>query len=183
MTKQTSVEIAQAANRREFLKASTAAAMGAGVLGNLSSLAGAYAAGLFAFGLINASLFSASVLPLATSYYVCEALGFEAGINRSIREAPVFYGLYLALIVGACAVVLLPGAPLLQIMFLSQVANGVLLPFILIFMLLLINSRELMGAYRNSRTFNSIAWVTVVVMIVLTLAMVATLIFPAGGAA
>ncbi len=149
----------------------------------LGPLAGAYAAGLFAFGLINASLFSASVLPLATSYYVCEALGFEAGINRSIREAPVFYGLYLALIVGACAVVLLPGAPLLQIMFLSQVANGVLLPFILIFMLLLINSRELMGAYRNSRTFNSIAWVTVVIMIVLTLAMVATLIFPAGGAA
>ncbi len=149
----------------------------------LGPLAGAYAAGLFAFGLINASLFSASVLPLATSYYVCEALGFEAGINRSVREAPVFYGLYLALIVGACAVVLLPGAPLLQIMFLSQVANGVLLPFILIFMLLLINSRELMGAYRNSRTFNSIAWVTVVVMIVLTLAMVATLIFPAGGSA
>ncbi len=146
----------------------------------LGPLAGAYAAGLFAFGLINASLFSASVLPLATSYYVCEALGFEAGINRSVREAPVFYGLYLALIVGACAVVLLPGAPLLQIMFLSQVANGVLLPFILIFMLLLINRRELMGAYRNSRAFNSIAWVTVVVMIVLTLAMVVTLIFPAG---
>jgi len=146
----------------------------------LRPLAGPYAAGLFAFGLINASLFSASILPLATSYYVCEALGFEAGIDRSMQEAPVFYGLYLTLIVGACAVVLLPRAPLLQIMFLSQVANGVLLPFILIFMLLLINRRELMGAYCNSRTFNSIAWVTVIVMIVLTLAMVGTLLFPAG---
>ncbi len=146
----------------------------------LRPLAGAYAAGLFAFGLINASLFSASILPLATSYYVCEALGYEAGINRTAREAPVFYGLYVALIVGACIVVLLPGAPLLQIMFLSQVANGVLLPFILIFMLLLINSHELMGAYRNSRVFNGIAWFTVVIMIILTLAMVATLIFPVG---
>ncbi len=146
----------------------------------LRPLAGAYAAGLFAFGLINASLFSASILPLATSYYVCEALGYEAGVNRTVREAPVFYGLYIALIVGACIVVLLPGAPLLQIMFLSQVANGVLLPFILIFMLLLVNSHELMGAYRNSRVFNGIAWFTVVIMIVLTLAMVATLIFPAG---
>jgi len=146
----------------------------------LGPLAGAYAASLFAFGLINASLFSASVLPLATSYYVCEALGFEAGINRTAREAPVFYGIYAALIVGACAIVLLPRAPLLQIMFLSQVANGVLLPFILIFMLLLINSRELMGLYRNSRLFNGIAWITVVVMVVLTLAMVVTLIFPRG---
>jgi Mn2+/Fe2+ NRAMP family transporter len=146
----------------------------------LGPLAGAYAASLFAFGLINASLFSASVLPLATSYYVCEALGFEAGINRTAREAPVFYGMYAALIAGACAIVLLPRAPLLQIMFLSQVANGVLLPFILIFMLLLINSRELMGKYRNSRLFNGIAWITVVVMIILTLAMVVTLIFPAG---
>ncbi len=146
----------------------------------LGPLAGVYAASLFAFGLINASLFSASVLPLATSYYVCEALGFEAGINRTVRDAPVFYGMYAALIVGACAIVLLPRAPLLQIMFLSQVANGVLLPFILIFMLLLVNSRELMGSYRNSRVFNGVAWTTVVVMIVLTLAMVVTLIFPAG---
>ncbi len=147
----------------------------------LRPLAGAYAAGLFAFGLINASLFSASVLPLATSYYVCEALGFEAGINRSAREAPIFYGIYAALIVGACAIVLLPRAPLLQIMFLSQVANGVLLPFILIFMLLLINNHGLMGAYRNSRIFNWIAWTTVVVMIILTLGMIVTLIFPVGG--
>ncbi len=147
----------------------------------LFPLAGAYAGALFAFGLINASLFSASVLPLATSYYVCEALGFQSGIDRTFRQAPVFYGLYVALIVGACAVVLLPGAPLLQILFLSQVANGVLLPFILIFMLLLINRKRLMGAYTNSRTFNAIAWVAVVVMIVLTLALVVTQVFHIGG--
>jgi Mn2+/Fe2+ NRAMP family transporter len=147
----------------------------------LFPLAGRYAGALFALGLINASLFSASVLPLATSYYVCEALGFQSGVDRTIRQAPVFYGLYIALIVGACAVVLLPGAPLLQILFLSQVANGVLLPFILIFMLLLVNRKRLMGAYTNSRTFNVIAWVTVVVMIVLTLALVVTQVFHVGG--
>jgi NRAMP (natural resistance-associated macrophage protein)-like metal ion transporter len=147
----------------------------------LFPLAGHYAGAVFAFGLINASLFSASVLPLATSYYVCEALGFESGVDRTIRQAPVFYGLYIALIVGACAVVLLPGAPLLQILFLSQVANGILLPFILIFMLLLVNRKRLMGAYTNSRTFNAIAWVTVIVMVVLTLALVVTQVFHVGG--
>jgi Mn2+/Fe2+ NRAMP family transporter len=147
----------------------------------LFPLAGRYAGALFAFGLINASLFSASVLPLATSYYVCEALGFQSGVDRTIRQAPVFYGLYIALIVGACIVVLLPGAPLLQILFLSQVANGILLPFILVFMLLLVNRKRLMGAYTNSRTSNVIAWVTVVVMIVLTLALVVTQIFHVGG--
>jgi NRAMP (natural resistance-associated macrophage protein)-like metal ion transporter len=147
----------------------------------LFPLAGRYAGALFAVGLINASIFSASVLPLATSYYVCEALGFQSGVDRTIRQAPVFYGLYIALIVGACAVVLLPGAPLLQILFLSQVANGVLLPFILIFMLLLVNRKRLMGAYTNSRLFNVIAWVTVIVMIVLTLALVVTQVFHVGG--
>jgi Mn2+/Fe2+ NRAMP family transporter len=147
----------------------------------LAPLAGRYAAMLFALGLINASIFSASVLPLATSHYVCEALGFEAGIDRSARQAPVFYGLYVALIVGACVVVLLPNAPLLQILFLSQVANGILLPFILIFMLLLVNQKRLMGAYTNSVPFNVIAWVTTVAMIILTLALVVTQIFPFGG--
>ena len=147
----------------------------------LFPLASRYAGALFAFGLINASLFSASVLPLATSYYVCEALGFQSGVDRPVRQAPVFYGLYIALIAGACVVVLLPGAPLLQILFLSQVANGVLLPFILIFMLLLVNRKRLMGAYTNSRTSNVIAWATVAVMIVLTLALVVTQVFHVGG--
>jgi Mn2+/Fe2+ NRAMP family transporter len=144
----------------------------------LGPLAGVYAAGLFALGLINASLFSASVLPLATAHYVCESLGFEAGVNRTFRQAPVFYGLYLGLIVGACVIVLIPRAPLLKIMFLSQVANGVLLPFILVYMLLLVNNKRLMGAYTNSRPFNMIAWITVLVMIVLTLALVVTQLFP-----
>ena len=147
----------------------------------LVPLAGRYAAALFALGLINASIFSASVLPLATSHYVCEALGFEAGIDRTIRQAPVFYGLYIALIVGACIIVLLPNAPLLQILFLSQVANGVLLPFILVFMLLLVNQKRLMGAYTNSVPFNVIAWVTTVLMIILTVALAVTQIFPFGG--
>jgi len=147
----------------------------------LRPLAGVYASALFALGLINASLFSASVLPLATSHYVCEALGYEAGIDRTIRQAPVFYGLYIGLIVIACAVVLLPRAPLLQILFLSQVANGILLPFILVFMLLLVNQKKLMGAYTNSRTFNIIAWGTTIVMIALTLALVVSQFRPGGG--
>jgi Mn2+/Fe2+ NRAMP family transporter len=147
----------------------------------LRPLAGQYATALFALGLINASLFSASVLPLATSYSVCEALGFEAGVDRTFHQAPVFYTLYAALIIGACLVVLMPHAPLLSILFLSQVANGVLLPFILVFMLLLVNRKKLMGAYTNSRAFNAIAWATVVIMIVLTLVLVVTQIFPVGG--
>ena len=147
----------------------------------LRPLAGVYAASLFALGLINASLFSASVLPLATAHYVCESLGFEAGIDRTVRQAPVFYTLYIVLIVGACLVVLLPNAPLLSIIFLSQVANGILLPFILVYMLLLVNQKRLMGSYTNSRIFNVIAWVTVVVMIVLTLALVITQVVPGIG--
>ncbi len=147
----------------------------------LRPLAGQYATALFGLGLINASLFSASVLPLATAHYVCEALGFEAGVDRTVRQAPIFYGLYITLIAGACVIVLLPRAPLLSILFLSQVANGVLLPFILVFMLLLVNNKRLMGTYVNSRIFNVIAWVSVVVMIVLTLALVVTQFAPIGG--
>jgi Mn2+/Fe2+ NRAMP family transporter len=147
----------------------------------LTPLAGRYAAALFALGLINASLFSATVLPLATSYSVCEALGFEAGVDRTMRQAPVFYGLYIVLIVGACAVVLLPNAPLLRILLLPQVANGILLPFILVFMLLLVNQKRLMGPYTNSVPFNVIAWATTVALIILTLALVVTQIFPFGG--
>jgi Mn2+/Fe2+ NRAMP family transporter len=147
----------------------------------LTPLAGRYAAALFALGLINASLFSATVLPLATSYSVCEALGFEAGVDRTMRQAPVFYGLYIVLIAGACAVVLLPNAPLLRILLLPQVANGILLPFILVFMLLLVNQRRLMGTYTNSVAFNIIAWVTTAALIMLTLALVVTQIFPFGG--
>ncbi len=143
----------------------------------LGPLAGKWAQWLFALGLLNASLFSASILPLATSYYVCEAFGFEAGVNRSWKEAPVFYWLYTLLIAIGAAVILIPNMPLILVMFWSQVVNGVLLPFVLIFMLILINNRDLMGVYVNSWTFNIISWITVGVMIILTLMMVATSFF------
>jgi NRAMP (natural resistance-associated macrophage protein)-like metal ion transporter len=142
----------------------------------LEPLAGAYCAGLFAFGLFNASLFAASVLPLSTAYYVCEAFGWETGIDKKFREAPQFFGLYTALIVLGGAFILLPRFPLLAVMYLSQVLNGVLLPFILIFMLMLINRRELMGTYVNSRLFNLIAWGTSVIVIAMTVVMVASLL-------
>jgi len=135
----------------------------------LRPLAGRAASALFAFGLCNASLFSASILPLATAYYVCEGLGVESGVNKRLREAPAFYTLYTSLIVvGALAVILLSESKQVPIILLSQVVNGILLPFVLIFMLRLINRKDLMGEYRNNRTFNIIAWVTCVVMIALT---------------
>jgi len=136
----------------------------------LKPLAGDYAYILFAVGLFNASLFAASILPLSTAYAVCEGLGFESGVDLKFGEAPVFYWLYTLLIVAGGAVVLIPGLPLLKIAVLSQVINGVVLPFVLIFMLLLINKKDLMGDYVNTRVFNVIAWVTTIVMIGLTLA-------------
>jgi NRAMP (natural resistance-associated macrophage protein)-like metal ion transporter len=142
----------------------------------LAPLAGKYCAGLFAFGLFNASLFAASVLPLSTAYYVCEAFGWETGIDKRFREAPSFFGLYTALIVLGAVFILIPRFPLLEIMYLSQVVNGVLLPFVLIVMLLLINRTDLMGSHVNSRTFNVIAWGTSGIMIVLTIAMVGSLV-------
>ena len=145
----------------------------------LRPLAGQAASWLFAFGLCNASLFSASILPLATAYYVCEGLGFESGINKRFKEAPAFYTLYTALIlVGALAVIVLRDSYQIPIIILSQVINGILLPFVLIFMLRLANNEELMGTYRNTRMFNIIAWVTCGVMIVLTLVLVLSTVFP-----
>ncbi|MDP3182758.1 MAG: divalent metal cation transporter [Desulfobaccales bacterium] len=143
----------------------------------LAPLAGQWASWLFALGLLNASLFSASILPLATAYIICEGFGIEAGVDKSWREAPVFYWLYTLIIVIGAGVILIPDIPLILVMFWSQVANGVLLPFVLIFMLLLINNTDLMGKYVNSRTYNVISWVTVVVMIVLTILMVLTSFF------
>jgi Mn2+/Fe2+ NRAMP family transporter len=142
----------------------------------LAPLAGEYCAGLFAFGLFNASLFAASVLPLSTAYYVCEGLGWETGIDKKFREAPQFFGLYTALILLGSAFILLPRFPLLKVMYLSQVVNGVLLPFVLIFMLRLVNRVELMGAHVNSRSFNAIAWGTSGIVICLTVVMVGSLV-------
>jgi Mn2+/Fe2+ NRAMP family transporter len=140
----------------------------------LRPLAGEYAYLLFAAGLFNASLFAASILPISTAYAVCEGLGFESGLDKKFREAPVFYWLYTVLIVLGAAVLLVPRLPLVYVSVLSQVANGVVLPLVLVFMLLLTNDRELMGRYTNSRRFNIIAWTTVVVMVVLTLLMMVT---------
>ena len=138
----------------------------------LRPLAGEYAYLLFAVGLFNASLFAASILPISTAYAVCEGLGLESGLDKRFEEAPAFYWLYTALIVLGAGVVLVPRFPLFRVMVLSQVANGVLLPFVLIFVLLLINDSELMGKYTNSRWYNIAAWLTVAVMISLTIAMV-----------
>ena len=145
----------------------------------LRPLAGHAASALFAFGLCNASLFSASILPLATAYYVCEGLGMEAGVNKRFHEAPTFYWLYTTLIVlGALTVMVLSEAKQIPIILLSQVVNGILLPFVLIFMLRLVNRDDLMGKYKNSRLFNNIAWVSCVVMIALTLLLVVSTFFP-----
>jgi NRAMP (natural resistance-associated macrophage protein)-like metal ion transporter len=139
---------------------------------SLAPLAGKYASALFAVGLANASLFAASILPLATAYCVCEAMGWESGVDHDFESAPQFMWLYTGLIVLGALVIMIPNAPLIAIMLISQVVNGALLPFVLIFMLVLINKKELMGEYVNSRFFNLVAWLTVVVMIVLTLALV-----------
>lgn len=140
----------------------------------LRPLAGNWASSLFALGLLNASLFAASILPLSTSYVICEALGFESGIDRKFGEAKIFYGLYTALIVIGAALILIPGAPLVRIAVLSQVANGVLLPLVLVFILLLVNRRDLMGDQVNSPSFNWVAWITTIAMILLTLILVYT---------
>ncbi|MDI6871479.1 MAG: Nramp family divalent metal transporter [Bacillota bacterium] len=144
----------------------------------LRPLAGKHAAALFGFGLFNASLFAASILPLSTAYSVCEGMGWESGVNKTFKEAPWFFGLYTGLIVLAVGIVLIPNAPLILMMYLSQVANGILLPFILIYMQLLINDRRLMGNYVNSRWYNVVAWVTTWVMIALTIILVVATFFP-----
>ncbi|HEY6102950.1 MAG TPA: Nramp family divalent metal transporter [bacterium] len=134
----------------------------------LRPLAGPYAAGLFALGLLNASLFSVAIIPLSTAYAVCEAFGWEAGLDRSPREAPVFVGLFTAMIITAAVVIVLPGVPLIPVMLFSQVLNGVLLPLVLVFLILLTGDREIMGRYRNGRIFSAAAWVLVVALAALS---------------
>ena len=136
----------------------------------LKPLAGQWAALMFAIGLVNASVLSAAILPLATAYNICEGLGFESGINKRFSEAPAFYWLYTLLIAFGAGVVLFPHIPLLKVIFYSQVVNGVLLPFLLIFMLILVNKKELMGEYKNSRAINVMAWATSAILIVLSFA-------------
>jgi len=144
----------------------------------LFPLAGSYSAWLFAFGLLSASLFAASVLPLSTAYFLCEGMGWDSGVNKRFWEAPQFYLLYTLLIVVGASIILIPDAPLLTIMVLSQVINGSLLPFVLVFMLLLINNRKLMGSYTNNRFFNAVAWTMTIILSILTVILVITTIFP-----
>jgi len=140
----------------------------------LAPLAGRYASWLFAFGLFNASLFAAAILPLSTAYYVTESFGWESGLDRKWHEARQFYWLFTGILVVSGAVVLLPQLPLIKIMLVSQIVNGVLLPFILIFMLRLANDPRLMGEHRNGRWFNLVAWATAFLMMALTTYLVAT---------
>jgi NRAMP (natural resistance-associated macrophage protein)-like metal ion transporter len=134
----------------------------------LVPFAGKFASILFAVGLVNASLLSAAILPLATSYNICEGLGFESGIDKRFSEAPIFYWLYTFLVFGAASVVLIPQLPLLKLMIYSQVANGILLPFVVVYMLLLVNRPRLMGTFKNKPWQNWIAWSTALIMICLT---------------
>src|SRR5271165_3204746 len=145
----------------------------------LIPLAGKWAAFTFAFGLLNASLFAASILPLSTAHVICEGLGFEAGIDHKFREAPAFYWLYTILILVGGGIVLLPNAPLWKIFIFSQVGNGIWLPIVIIFILLLVNRKELMGEHTNTLAFNIVAWVTAIFMIVLTLVLVGQAILQA----
>ena len=144
----------------------------------LGPLAGRYASTLFALGLLNASVFSAAILPLSTAYVVCEAFGWEKGVNRNMREAPVFFAVYTALIVLGAGIILLPVRSLVQAMLASQTLNGVLLPFVLIVMLRLINDRRVMGKFVNGRVANGLAWTVVVLLIGLTILLVITSVFP-----
>jgi NRAMP (natural resistance-associated macrophage protein)-like metal ion transporter len=140
----------------------------------LAPLAGKYCTWLFSFGLLNASLFAASILPLSTAYTICEAFGWESSLNRKFAEAPQFYGLYSIMIILGAGVILFPDVPLIPIMFYSQVLNGSLLPFILIFMLLLINDRKIMGDYTNGWTLNLVSLLTILLLILLSGAMILT---------
>lgn len=140
----------------------------------LMPVAGEYAGLLFGLGFLNASLFSAIILPLSTAYYVCESLGFETGISKDFREAPVFHGLYAGMIFLCAILILIPNIPLMDILLFSQVINGILLPVILVLMLLIINDKAVMGEYVNSKWYNVMAWIITVVITILVIILVVT---------
>jgi NRAMP (natural resistance-associated macrophage protein)-like metal ion transporter len=143
----------------------------------LKPLAGALSSALFAFGLLVASIFSATILPVATAFYVCEAFGFEAGIDKKWKEAPQFYALFTAIIFVGAAIILIPGAPLITITLWSQVANGVLLPVVLVCMILIVNNKEVMGKHVNKPFNNIVGWATVVLLIGLSGTLVVSSVF------
>lgn len=139
---------------------------------SLVPLAGVYAGYLFSFGLLNASIFAAAILPLSTSYIICEALGWETGIDRGFRDAPQFYTIFTTMIVVSSLIILIPGMPLLMIMRVSQVANGVLLPFFLVYLLLLAEDKRLMGKYAAQGVLRVIGWLVAALLIVLDILLV-----------
>lgn len=144
----------------------------------LKPLAGAYAEALFAIGLFGASMLAAGVLPLATAYSISEALGFEKGVSSSFREAPIFVGIFTFLVSLGAVVAMMPGLPLIRVLLVTQVINGLLLPVILIAVLRLVNDRELMGKHVNGKLYNLAAWVTTLVVSVLSFLLILTSIFP-----
>jgi NRAMP (natural resistance-associated macrophage protein)-like metal ion transporter len=172
-----------------FIVVSTAAALHAHGAGTqiesaeqaaraLEPLAGTYARTLFGVGLFGASMLAAGVLPLATAYSISEALGFEKGVSSSFREAPIFVGIFTFLIVVGGAVAILPGLPLIDVLLVTQVINGLLLPILLVAVLRLVNNRDLMGDHTNGRVYNAASWLTVLVVSSLSLLFIATKIFP-----
>jgi NRAMP (natural resistance-associated macrophage protein)-like metal ion transporter len=144
----------------------------------LGPLAGKYAGALFGLGLLNASIFSAAILPLSTAYVICEAFGWEAAVNRSWQEAPIFFSIYTGLIILGAGIILLPIKSLVQAMISSQTLNGILLPLILIVMLRLINDKRIMGKYANNLMLNIINWAVVGILILLTIFLILTTVFP-----
>jgi len=144
----------------------------------IEPFAGRFASALFAFGLLNSSLAAAAIIPLSTAYAVCEGLGWETGVDRSLKEAPSFFAIYLGMVTIGAAVILWPKAPLIKLMFLSQTLNGILLPFVLFFMLRIINDREVMGPYVNSRWTNVLARGTALILILLTLLLLVINLMP-----
>ena len=144
----------------------------------LKPLAGNYAFLIFAVSLANASLLGAIIVPLATSYYICEAMGWERGVNKSFKEAPQFMGIYTFMIALAAILILTPNAPLIFLMVLSSVVNGLLLPFVLIYAISLVNNHKLMGDYVNSKFHNIVSWGTVGTLILLAIFFVVTILFP-----
>lgn len=139
----------------------------------LAPLAGVYASGLFALGLLNAAVFSVAIIPLSTAYAVCEAFGWEAGLDRAVAQAPVFYGLFLTVLAASALLVLWPGLPLIPVMVFSQALNGVLLPAVLLAMLRLVNDPRLMGAHVNGPAANAVAGTVTAALVVLTLGLLA----------
>jgi NRAMP (natural resistance-associated macrophage protein)-like metal ion transporter len=144
----------------------------------LKPLAGDYASLIFALSLANASILGAIIVPLATAYYICEAMGWEAGVNKSFSDAPQFMFIYTMMIVAGALVVLIPNAPLVILMVLSAVINGITLPFVLIFIIKLINNPRIMGEFVNSRGYNIVSWSTVVAVALLTVLFVVATVFP-----